>query len=470
MAAERVLIADADGAALDRLCAELIEHGCDVLAASSADELLILSANAGYDIAVIDLALPGLDAFAAAHTLAVAAPDAPLILMGHPAALTERCPDLLAASFAVLQEPLGPGQLAQAVERAAELRRLREENFMLRAQWEERESPDDFSSRSPRMIDALRQAATAADTAEPIALYGPPGTETDIVALYVHRCSRRARGPFVRFDCGRGPAAFEEARLFGHNSSEPACAAGGAGYVELAGAGTLFLDNVEELAPHCQAKLLRFIEEGQFLAAGASAADRPPSRADVRIISASMRDPRTVAEGRELRHDLFYRLNAFSVAIPPLSDRPEDVRLLARRFLRRFALEASKNIRAISPEAERLLAEYAWPGNVEELKDCIRTAVAGAEGGLLLPEDLLRGPCRTEVSGVIGGVTGPTLEDAQRQLIVKTLNETHGDRAEAARRLCISAAALAAKVDRYEADGLIASAAAGPRETDKCWT
>ena len=188
----------------------------------------------------------------------------------------------------------------------------------------------------------------------------------------------------------------------------------------------------------------------------------------MRILSASTHDPRTLAEERQLRHDLFYRLNAFSVSIPPLSARREDIGLLARRFLRRFALEASKNIRGISPEAERLLAEYAWPGNVEELKDCIRTAVSGAEGGLLLPEDLLRGPCRTEISGVIGGVTGPTLEDAQRQLIVKTLNETRGDRVEAARRLSISAAALAAKVDRYQADGLIA--AAGPKGTKKCWT
>lgn len=466
---KRVLIADSDLDKLDELGAEFTAHGCDASLVSSVKELVALLQADTYDAVIIDLALSDANSLLAAQAMADQCPGLAVVVTGARSVLARRAAELSSSGLDVVQKPFNVPQLLNTVQRTVEVRRLREENKALRDQWEEREGPDDVASRSPRMVDALRQAATAADTSDPVAICGPAGTEKDVVALYIHRCGARARGPFVRFECGRDRAAFEEAQLFGRASRD----ANGveqrhSGRLGVADGGTLFLDNVEELSPGCQAKLLRFIGDGQFLPAGEADGRQPPPRVDVRIVSALLHDPRTSLDDAPLRQDLLYRLNAFSISIPPLRERPDDVLPLAKRFLRRFTLETSKNIHAIAGEAQRLLTEYDWPGNVAELRDCIRTAVTGARHDVLLPEDLLRGPCRTELSGVIGGVTGPTLEDAQRQLILKTLNETHGDHEETARRLRIAATALTAKLDRYEAEGLIASAAIAGGEVKKC--
>lgn len=465
----RVLIADPDFRSLDELATELTARDCEAYFATSEEELASLAGTRAWDAVVVDLALPDLDGLLAAHAIARRFPEIPIVLTGTPEALAKRADDVLASGFRALEKPVNAVQLACAIEQATEVNRLKNENRMLREQWEEREPPDDVASRDPQMVDALRQAATAAETSAPVAICGPPGTERDVVALYVHRCSARARSPFVRFECGHDIVAFEEAQLFGRASRD----AGGAeqrttSRVAMADGGTLFLDNIEELSPRCQAKLLRFIEEGQFLPAGEGDGRQPPVRADVRILSGHVHNSGTLRPDARLRRDLLYRLNALCISIPPLCERPGDILPLARRFVRRFAIETSKATHGVDPEAQRLLVEYDWPGNVDELRDCIRSAVTGAKRDVLLPEDLLRGPCRTEISGVIGGVTGPTIEDAQRQLILKTLHETNGDRDEAARRLRIAVAALAAKLDRYQDAGLVAPVPAGAGGTKKC--
>ena len=467
MRLRRVLIADSDFRSLDNVAAELTTRDCEVFFATSEEELASLAGTHTWDAIVVDLALPDLDGLRAARAIATRVQDIPIVLTGTADALARRADELLASGFDTLQKPVNAGQLICAIERSTRVNKLKNENRMLRDQREEREAPEDVASRDPQMVDALRQAATSADTSEPAAICGPPGTERDVVALYIHRCSPRARHPFVRFECGHDLVAFEEAQLFGHVSRDPNGAEHRTtGRLGVADGGTLFLDNIEELAPRCQAKLLRFIEEAQFLPAGDGR--RPPTRADVRILSGHLRNTRTPSPDARLRQDLLYRLNAFSISIPPLRERPGDILPLARRFVRRFAIETSKSTHGITGEAQRLLVEYNWPGNTDELRDCIRSAVTGAKHDLLLPEDLLRGPCRTELSGVIGGVTGPSIEDAQRQLILKTLNETGGDREEAAKRLRIAVIALAAKLERYENDGLIASVPAGAGELKKC--
>ncbi len=439
MQVTRILIADSDLQAFDRLGADLTARGCEVFVAVNAEDLTVAAAVHAPEAVVLDPALFDGDGAAAAKSLLA---NYPALLV---ALIAEDDGAPAAPGFEVLRKPFTAAELIQALDRAAEVRRLRDENRVLRTDSEERDGPEDLAIRSPQMVDALRQAATAADTSEPVVLCGPPGTEKDIVALYIHRCSARARGPFVRFHCGRGPVGLEEAQLFGRGSGERQ-----AGRLAVADGGTLFLDHIDELSPPCQAKLLRFVDEGQFLPAGA-----PPVRADVRIVCSIGRDLGACGDGERVREDLLHRLGAFSITVPPLSARPADVLPLARRFLRRFAIETSKDLRGISPAAERLIVEYEWPGNVAELRDCIRTAVTAARGCIVLPEDLLGGPCRHEAGS---GITGPTLEDAQRQLIVRTLEEMNGDPAATAQRLRVPLAVLAAKLKRYREEGLIAPA------------
>ena len=465
MSIERILIADGDYEVLDKLGSQLSAHGYEVFLATTAGELTGAATEHGCDAAIIELELPDADGFQAAKQLAADLPEIAVTVMGHPMALGGRSDELLQSHFGYLQKPVSPGQALLAIQQAEEMHRLREENRMLRRQWENDEGPDDLVSQSPLMIDLLRQAATAADTDQPVAIYGAPGTEKEIVALYIHRCSRRADGPFIHFECGRAPKATEEAELFGreyHGSNGAIWR--GTGRLELAAGGTLFVENLDELSPRCQAKLLRFVEEGKFLRAESdhSGHDAPyydrrsgPQFADVRIICAFSSDAEAEAGADGLREDLLFRLNALSITLPSLARRREDIVPLAERFVRRFAVEISKGVHGISDEAARLLEQYDWPGNLAELRDTIRSAVVGAQHNLLLPEDLLRGPSRRVISGVIGGVTGPTLEDAERQFIVKTLHEARGNKAETARRLRVTRTTLSTKLAKYRARGLL---------------
>ncbi|MFW6158717.1 MAG: sigma-54-dependent transcriptional regulator [Planctomycetota bacterium] len=473
----RIIVADTDYSVLDSLGGHLAAHGYEVFLATSGADVIELAAEQGCHLALVELDLPDVDGLAAAERLTASVADIAVTLMGAPDTVEQHADRLLGSEFSCLQKPISPAQALLAVERAARVKRLKDENRMLRRDWEEHEGPDDLVSQTPVMVDVLRQAATAAEDDSPVVICGPPGTEKDIVALYIHRCSQRADGPFIRFECGHNRPHSEEAELFGreyHGSNGAVWR--GSGRLDLAAGGTLLLDRVEDLSPRCQAKLLRFIEEGLFTRAetdqlGRAAADHlrrgVPTRADVRIICAFSGDG-DAARSDRLREDLLFRLNELSITIPPLAQRRKDIVPLARRLVERFGLELSKGVTGISPEAERLLEDYDWPGNLAELKDTIRTAVLGAQHTVLAPEDLLRGPSRRVISGVIGGVTGPTLEDAERQLILKTLTETRGNKSEAARRLRISTGTLNNKLARYQASGLVDGARNATKKAEKC--
>jgi len=460
MTVERVLIADDDHQVLDVLGAELTDHGYEVFLATRATQAVEVARANACDVALIDIDLLDGDALDLAAALSAALPRIAITLMGSASRIAELSDELLASHHTVLTHPVSPGQVLLTVERAAELRRLREENHMLRRQWEEDEGPEDFTSLSPLMVDVLRQAATAADADGPVLVCGAPGTELEILALYIHRCSTRADGPFVRFECGRSAGGTEEADLFGRQYHG---ANGGiwrtSGRIELAAGGTLFLDNITGLSPASQAQLLRFIDEGRFARTHADqlgltgSADRPRSeveRHDVRIVCATCFDLNAAVKSEGFREDLLFRLNTLTVTIPPLAQRREDILPLAYGFLRRFSSYVASPAVGMTAEAEQLLTEYDWPGNVAELRDTVRSAVLAAGHELLEPEDLLRGPSRTVLSGVVGEVTGPSLEDAERQIIVRTLHETGGDKAEAARRLCIPSRTLTHKLARYQ--------------------
>ena len=449
MITDRILIADSDEGTLRRLGDELAAHGYEVALASDAAALTHGLAEHGCDVALIDIDLGG-DGLAAARKVCAQAPEARVIVMAEPGRAQQRASELLKDHCALLHSPVDICQLLIALDQAAGVSRLRHENRTLRQQWEDSEAPGDFVSHSPLMIDLLRQAATAADTDEPVIICGPTGTETDIVALYIHRCSRRSDRPFVRFQChATGPGEQADA-LFGREHVAPDGVAWRShGLLDLAAGGTLFIENAHLLSDGAQAQLLRFIQETESL----DGATR------VRILCSSEPGAHEMDPLGRLRQDLLFRLNTFALNIPPLSERREDVLPLAHRFLARFARALSRDVVDISETATELLEEYDWPGNTEELKHTIQAAVSGARGRVLAPEDLLRGPSRRSSSGVVGGVTGPSIEDAERQLILIALRETGHNKTETARRLGISMSSLCNKLARYRSEGLMPAVA-----------
>jgi DNA-binding NtrC family response regulator len=449
MIADRILIADRDEEALRRLGDELATHGYEVVLAPTAATLAHCLAEHGCDIVLIDIELDG-DGLAAARNVRSRAPETRVIVMAEPDRVADHAAELLTHHCALLHKPVNTPQLLIAVDQAASLCRLRHENRTLRQQWEDSEAPGDFVSHNPLMIDLLRQAATAADTDEPVIICGPAGTETDIVALYIHRCSRRSDRPFVRFQCHTAEPDEQADALFGSEHVAPDGVAWRShGLLDLATGGTLFIENVHLLSSGAQAQLLRFIEEAEGL--------RGTPR--VRILCSAELAADEMDQLDRLRQDLLFRLNTFSLNIPPLSERREDVLPLAQRFRARFARALSRDVVDISDAATELLEEYDWPGNTRELRHAIQAAVCGAHGRVLAPEDLLRGPSRRSDSVMVGGVTGPSIEDAERQLILITLQETDHNKTETARRLGISMSSLCNRLARYRSEGLLPATA-----------
>lgn len=372
MFARNVLIADHDDATLERAGSELAAHRCEVFLASSSAGMLDIAAATPCDTAFIDAGLSDGGGLEAARTLAAVSPETLITITGSGQFFDEHAAELADAGFDFQLRPLLLERLLVTIQRNELITRLRRENQMLKSQWEDDRGLDDFISRSPQMIEALRQAATAAETSQSIIITGPRGTEKEIIALYIHRCSSRADKLFVRHECGRPTPALEELDLFGHGSTCPI------GRIALARGGTLFLDNITSLSPAAQTRLLRVIDE---------------SETDVHVICSSAAEVDAFATSA-IRSDLLYRLTQLSITIPALAERRMDILPLANRFLARFALQQGKLIRGISPEATRLLLAYDWPGNIQELKDTIRMAVAVARHQFLAPADFARGPYR----------------------------------------------------------------------------
>ncbi len=445
MIADRILIADNHTEVLHHLGNALAGHNYEVALAADASALARCLTGHVCDIALIDADFNG-DGMGTAHRLHCRKPDLPCILMAEADRGKACTPELLAHHYALVHKPVDLGRLLVAIDQAASMNRLQRENKTLRQQWEDEEAPDAWVSHSPLMIDLLRQAAKAAETEHPIILCGPAGTETDLIALYVHRCSSRSRRPFIRFQCGLHPPCDHADALFGCEHVSPTGEAWRShGLADLAAGGTLFIENLTRLATGAQAHLLRFIEEDNGQAS------------DVRLLCSAQTRTGELSRLGGIRRDLLFRLNALALNVPPLVERRGDILPLARRFAERFARALSKPVIDISDAAAHLLEAYSWPGNTEELRHTIQMAVFGALGNIIAPEDLLRGPARAALPGALSGVAGPSLNDVERQWILATLEAVGQNKAEAAQRLGLSLSALCGKLARYHAEGLLPS-------------
>jgi transcriptional regulator with PAS, ATPase and Fis domain len=302
----------------------------------------------------------------------------------------------------------------------------------------------DLVGESPRLRAVLGVVDKVALSDAPVLIQGESGTGKELVAARLHRLSRRAAGPYVSVNAGAFPATLLESELFGHEAG----AFTGAtqrkpGLVETAESGTLFLDEIGETSPPLQAKLLRFLQDGEYYRVGAQKA----LRADVRIVTATNRDlVKEVAAGR-FREDLLFRINTITVEMPPLRERPEDIPLLARHFLARFARGKRLEISELLMTA---LVRYPWPGNVRELANVIeRLAILGDSGELgleFVPSHIVAAAAKAQPHA--RAVTR-TLEDVEREHILRTLNRNGGDKRRTARELGIAVKTLYNKLARY---------------------
>jgi two-component system response regulator AtoC len=301
---------------------------------------------------------------------------------------------------------------------------------------------DGMIGQSPEWRRVLKEAAQVASTDTTVFLQGESGTGKEVVACFIHRASPRRNGPFVAINCAALPEQLLESELFGYERGAFTGAhQAKAGQIELASTGVLFLDEVSEMSPMAQAKLLRVLQEREFRRLGGTRL----VKADVRVIAATNRDlPRAVAEGR-FREDLFYRLQVFDIRLPPLRERRRDIPLLVDAFLQDFHRSTGCASAGLTADALEIVVGYEWPGNVRELHNALERAVILCEGGLITGNHLSVRP-----AGVVAPRRTPNnLSDVERRTIEQVLREAGWNKSKAARRLGITRTQLYCRLRKY---------------------
>ena len=303
-------------------------------------------------------------------------------------------------------------------------------------------------AKSGAMREALRLAARVARTDATVLVTGESGAGKDALASYIHKASARASGPLVRIDCAALPSELLESELFGHERGAfTGATRARPGRLEAAAGGTLVLDEIAHLAVGAQAKLLRFIERREFERLGG----RRTIRVDARVVALTNVDLEDAVRRRAFRPDLFYRLDVVHIRVPPLRERPEDVKPLARALLKTFARKHGRPASRLGNDAAALLATYEWPGNVRELSHVIERAVIVADGEEVAAGDL-PAPLRASAARSARGARRPTLAEIEADYIADTLRAAGGNKSQAARLLGISRKSLYERLARQERD------------------
>ena len=380
---QRVLVAD-DKENMRRLVARILEDTFEVEEAEDGARALALVATRSYDVVVTDIKMPGADGFELLAAVKAREPSTEVILMTGYATVPDAVRAMKLGAFDYLEKPFDPDAALAVVARAAERRRLAEAARLAAAPGEE-DSFHALVGRSPAMRAVYRLLEKAAAVDATVLIGGETGTGKELAARAIHSLSARRERRFVPVNCGALPAELVESELFGHaRGAFTGAAVAKPGLFQEAQGGTLFLDEVGELPLAAQVKLNRVLQEKEVRRVGETQA----TPVDVRVVAATHRDLREEVRGGRFREDLFYRLNVFTVALPPLRERPEDVPLLAAHFLDKHARALRRTLRGFSPEALALLAAHAWPGNVRELENVVERAVAVAGGEVVEPADL----------------------------------------------------------------------------------
>jgi two-component system response regulator HydG len=447
-----VLVVDDESGILDTLRILLRNSGFEPRTAQGGRAGLEVMQEVRPDIVLTDVRMPqvtGLDILEAAKELDG---EIPVILMTAQASLQSSIQALNRGAFYYILKPFSNDDLVAICRRAAEHRALRSENKDLKREIRRRERSTSVRpiGRARPFEEALKLAEQVAPTESTVLLLGESGTGKEVIARYIHELSDRSDGPFFSINCGALPESLLESELFGHvKGSFTGAVRDKEGMFAAARGGTFFLDEIAEMQPSTQVKLLRVLQERETLPVGGTQA----IPVDVRVIAATNRDLDEEMRRGTFRSDLYYRLNVISIRLPPLRERREDVPLLAEVFLQRFAQERDCAATHLTHDAHEAVMAYDWPGNVRELENALEHAVLLSEGAEVgtaaLPERVLQ---RKEVP-LVGErpPQNPTLESVERAYIFWVLDSVGGNKSRAAEVLGIDPSTLYRKLARYDA-------------------
>ncbi len=442
---------------------EAFEHPAEALAAI---------AERGADLLVTDLKMPAMDGLDVMRRARELDPALDTIIMTAYASVETAVQAMRQGAFDYLIKPFPNEELVMLVARVAERRGLREENRLLRQSLSEQLPTKDLVAVSPAMREVLKRAAKVAASEVSVLLRGESGTGKEVLATAIHAGGPRRDKPMVKVNCGALPETLLESELFGHTRG----AFTGAvetrkGLFQHADGGTIFLDEIGEISPALQVKLLRVLQAGEFQRVG----DAQTFRVDVRILAATNQPLEEMIEDGTFRSDLYYRLNVVPVVIPPLRERPEDIPALIDHFLQRARTRSGRAIQLSRDAGERLMA-YHWPGNIRELENAIEHAYVMCEGDTIQMADLPlavqvgREPAPAPAADAPGSEEPRTLEEVERQALLQALEAAGWNHTRAAQALGITRRTLGYRIHKYNlprrdpgrARGPVESAAPGP--------
>jgi len=441
----RILVVEDELTMRETVVTYLEEQGFPVKSVMSGEDGLEALRDGSYDIAVVDLKLPGIDGIEVLRRAHQANPGLPVIIMTAYATIENAVRAIKEGAYDYLVKPFNLEELGFIIQRIVEHRKLVEENVKLKEQLKKRYSTRNIIGTSYGMKRIFERIESVADSTATVLIQGDSGTGKELIARAIHFSGSRRDRPFTSLNCGAIPDTLIESELFGYEKG----AFTGAnktkiGRFELAADGTLFLDEIGEMNLEAQVDMLRVLQEREFRRVGGTTL----IKMDARIIASTNKNLEDEVKAGKFREDLYYRLNVVPIYVPALRERREDVPFLARHFVDKHKHEGKREITGISSAAMDLLLRYDWPGNVRELENAIERAVVLGTGEQIVPADLPESLHRAETGGKRTVGANLSLQEVERMHIVAVLEAVKWNLSEAARVLGITRTTMYHKVQR----------------------
>ena len=439
-----ILVADDEPGMRESVARALRREGFHVISAEDGAAALATLRKSAVDLLIADLRMPGLDGLELLRAVRLLAPETEVIVLSGHGTVEEAVEAMKEGAYDFLTKPFDRAPLVRVVRQALDRRALVLENRRLQRRLDDLAGAGEIVGAGPAILEVLRLVKQVAPTSATVLVQGESGTGKELVARALHRLSPRREKPFVTVNCAALPETLLESELFGHEKGAFTGAVGRrAGRFELADGGTLLLDEVGDLSPLAQAKVLRVLQEGEFEPLGTSRT----LKVDVRLVAATNQDLAGLVAAKRFREDLFYRMQVITLTVPPLRERREDIGLLAQHFLRRYTAKNQRTLEGFTEEALARLLEYPWPGNVRELEHTVERAAILAHGPFVEATDLPEAVAQAEPSArVIPIPIGMPLEEVEQRLIVETLKLTKGNKELAAKLLGIASRTIYRKL------------------------
>ena len=450
MAGEKILVVDDERGMLSLLDKVLTKEGYEVKTATGADLAMDMIRTDGFDLIVSDIDMPKKDGIQLLKEIKEFSDTLTVIMITAYATVESAIIAMKLGAYDYITKPFQIDEIKMVIKKALEHERLlHQHQFLLN----ELKTGRDFSGvkgKSPAMQRNFELAESVATSNTCVLIEGESGTGKELLARFIHYNSTRADKPFVVLNCGALSEGLLESELFGHEQGAfQGALSQSKGRLELAQHGTIFIDEIGEITPHAQIKLLRVLQDHEFERVGSART----VKLDVRVIVATSKKLFDEVKSGSFREDLYYKLNVVNIVTPPIRERKEDIIDLVKYFITKFSKDMGKNVTGISDKTEKLLKEYNWPGNVREIENVIERAVVVTKGEQLLPEDFPMGLREADankltISDQKKNLT-EILDDLEAQLISKTLAKYNFSQTKAAKSLGIKRTTLRYKMEKY---------------------